>query len=90
MVKYCVMVLRWRRWAEYFMQELNVADDREANINVVGNWRMLELGDLNERAISIEEVREATNEIKSGKVPVLDGFLIECLKKVDGFDKMSS
>ena len=29
-----------RRWAEYFEQVLNVADVREANINVVGNWRM--------------------------------------------------
>ena len=26
-----------RRWAEYFEQVLNVADAREANINVVGN-----------------------------------------------------
>ena len=58
MVKYCVMVKR--RWAEYFEPVLNVADVREANINVVGNWRML--GDLNERAISLE----AVNEMKSG------------------------
>ena len=29
-----------RRWAEYFEQALNVADVRETNINVVGNWRM--------------------------------------------------
>ena len=28
-----------RRWAEYFEQVLNVADVREANINVVGNRR---------------------------------------------------
>ena len=26
-----------RRWADYFEQVLNVADVREANINVVGN-----------------------------------------------------
>ena len=26
-----------RRWAQYFEQILNVADVREANINVVGN-----------------------------------------------------
>ena len=32
-----------RRWAQYFEQVLNVADVREANINVVGNWRMLVL-----------------------------------------------
>ena len=42
-----------RRWAEYFEQVLNVANVREANINVVGNWWMQVLGDLNERAISL-------------------------------------
>ena len=54
---------------------------REANINVVGNWRMPVLGDLNERAISLEEVREVVNEMKSGKAPRLNGFPVECLKK---------
>ena len=29
-----------RGWAEYFEQVLNAADVREANIYVVGNWRM--------------------------------------------------
>ena len=52
-----------RRQAEYFEQVLNVADVREANINV-GNWRMPVLGDLNSRAISLEEVEEAVNEMK--------------------------
>ena len=33
-----------------------MTDAREANINVVGNLRMPVLGDLNERAISLEEV----------------------------------
>ena len=33
------------RWAEYSEQVLNVADAREANINVVGNWRMPVLGE---------------------------------------------
>ena len=70
-----------RRWAEYFEQVLNIIDVIEANINVVGNWRMLVLGDLNERAISLEEVVEAVNEIKSGKAPGQDGFPVECLKK---------
>ena len=70
-----------RRWAEYFEQVLNVADVRGANINVVGNWRMPVLGDLNERAISLEEVWEEVNEMKSGKAPGLDGFPEECLKK---------
>ena len=44
----CVGVQVRRRWAEYFEQAMNVADVREANINVVGNWRMPVLGDLNE------------------------------------------
>ena len=70
-----------RRWAEYFELVLNVADVREANINVVGNWRMPVLGDLNERAISLEEIGEAVNEMKSGKAPGLDRFPVECLKK---------
>ena len=38
-------------------------------------------GDLYERAISLEEVREALNEIKSGKASGLDGFPVDCLKK---------
>ena len=70
-----------RRWAECFEQVLNVAVVREVNINVVGNWRMPMLGDLNGRAISLVEVREAVNEIKSGKTQGLDGFPVECLKK---------
>ena len=52
-----------------------------ANVNVVGNWRMLVLGDLNEIAISLEEVLEAVNEMKSDRATWLDGFLLECLKK---------
>ena len=66
-----------RRCSEYFKQVLNVADVREANINVVGNWRMPVLGDLNERAM-LEEVGEAVNEMKSDKAPGLDGFPAEC------------
>ena len=42
-----------RRWAEYFEHELNVADVREANINVVSNWRIPVMGDLNERAVVV-------------------------------------
>ena len=45
-----------RRWAAYFEQVLNVADVMEENINAVGNCRMPVLRDLNERAISLEEV----------------------------------
>ena len=48
---------------------------------IVGNWRMLVLGDLNERAISLEEEGEAVNEMKSGQAPGLDVFPVECLKK---------
>ena len=39
------------------------------------------LGDLNERSILLEEVGEAVNEMKSGKAPGMDEFLVECLKK---------
>ena len=53
---------------------LNVADVRDANINVVGNWWMPVMGDLNERGISLEEVGEAVKEMKSDKAPWLDGF----------------
>ena len=54
---------------------------REANINVIGNYRMPVFGDLNERAISLEEVGEAVNEIKSCKAPGLDKFPVECLQQ---------
>ena len=43
-----------RRWAEHFKQVLNVEDVRKANINVVGH-RMPMFGEVNVRAISIEE-----------------------------------
>ena len=62
-----------RKWGEYFEQVLNVADVRKANINVVGNWQMPVLGDLNERGISLDEEGEAVNEMKSGTAPGLDG-----------------
>ena len=39
------------------------------------------LRDLNEREMSLEEVGEAVNEMKSGKAPGPDGFPVECLKK---------
>ena len=39
------------------------------------------LGELKEIAMSINEVREAVNEMKSGKAPGLDGFPVECLQK---------
>ena len=39
------------------------------------------LGVLNERTISIVEVREAVKEMKSGKAPGQDEFPMKCLKK---------
>ena len=30
----------------------------------------------------MDEIGEAVNEMKSGKAPGLDGFMVECLKKV--------
>ena len=39
------------------------------------------LGELNERAISVQQVPETLNKMKSGKAPGLDGFPVECLKK---------
>ena len=53
----------------------------EMNINVGCDWQMLVLGDLNERARSVEEVREAENKMKSGRASRLNGFAVECLKK---------
>ena len=50
-----------RDGVEYFEQVLNMADVREANIDVVGNFRMPVLGDLNERAMSLDQVGEAVN-----------------------------
>ena len=44
-------------WTEYFKQILNVGDVREANINIVEDKWNPEFGELNETAISIEEVR---------------------------------
>ena len=55
-----------------------MADVREANINVVVSWRMQLLRDLNERAISFEDVGEAVNEMKSATAPGLDAFPVEC------------
>ena len=75
------MVTTWFHHNTSPKQVLNIADVREANINVVGNWRMPVLGDLNERAISLDQVGKAVNEMKSGKATRLDGFPVECLKK---------
>ena len=60
---------------EYFEQVLIVEDAREANTNPVGDRRMSVLGELNGRAISIEEIKEAV------MAPGLDRFPVEYLKK---------
>ena len=39
------------------------------------------MGDLNERVISLEEVGEAVNEMKSGNASGLDGFLVWLFKE---------
>ena len=46
------------------------------------------LGDLNERGISLVELREAVKEIKSGKAPGLHEFPVEYLKK-DGTEVLA-
>ena len=43
---------------------LNVNDVREASINVVGDFR---IPVLNERSISIKEIREVVNKMKAGR-----------------------
>ena len=49
-------------------------DVREVYINEVGEKQMTVFGELNELEISIEEVKEAVNEMKAGNAPGLDGF----------------
>ena len=44
------------------------------NINVVGDMRVPVLGELYERAIYIEDVREAVTEMNSVKASGVDGF----------------
>ena len=51
------------------------------NSNEVGNRRVPVLGNLIDRGISLEEVGEAVNEMKSDKATGPGGFPVECLKK---------
>ena len=53
----------------------------EANLNVVSDRIMPALEKMNERAISLQEVFEAVNEMNSGKALGLYGFTVKCLKK---------
>ena len=55
----------------------------EKNINVVFKRLMPVFGELNERIISIEQARNAVNEIKSSEAKGPDVFPVECLMKVD-------
>ena len=70
-----------RRWTQNFEKALNVVDE-EANINIVGHLRMPVLGELNERAMSIEGVREAVNEFKQVKLKVWTDFKSSVKRKV--------
>ena len=56
-------------------------DVGEPNINVVGDWLMPVLEELNKREMLIEEVKKTVNEMKSNNAPGLDGFPAEHLKK---------
>ena len=47
---------------------MNIDDIWEVNMNVFSDRLMPAFGELNKRAISIEEEREAVNELKSCKV----------------------
>ena len=63
-----------KRCLEYFEQVLNVDVVTKANINSVGEMRIPVMTKLHIRSTSIEEVREAVNEIKSRKAPSLKDF----------------
>ena len=39
------------------------------------------MGELNERTISVVEVWDALNEMKSGMAPSLDGFQVQCVNE---------
>ena len=62
-----------KRWAEYFEELLNVQEDREADIMVLGGVQVPVMGEENEREITREEVKRALNETKGGKAPGMDG-----------------
>ena len=68
-----------KRWAEYFEELLNVQEDREADIVAAGGVQVPVTGEENEREITIEEVKRASNETKGGKAPGMDGVRVEML-----------
>ena len=71
----------WKRWAEYFEELLNIQEDREADIVAVGGVQVPVMGEENEREITVEEVKRASNETKGGKAPGMDGVRVEMLKE---------
>ena len=50
-----------RKCAEYFAEVLTMEDDRKTNADVFCDRRMSDVGELNEGAIELEEVREVLN-----------------------------
>ena len=70
-----------KRWAEYFEELLNVEDEREAAITVVGGMNVPVMGDENDRDITRGEVNRALNETKTGKAAGMDGVRAEMLKE---------
>ena len=69
-----------KRWAEYFEELLNVEEDREADIVAVGGVQVPVMGEENEREITREEAKRASNETKGGKPPGMDCVRVEMLK----------
>ena len=80
--KLCRLVSEFGRVCEIRKLRVNVGKSKVMRCSRYCNGgRMHVLGDLNEIPILLEEVRQAVNEMKSGKAPGLDGFPGECLKK---------
>ena len=70
-----------KRWAEYFEGLLNVEEMREAEIGMYRDVELPEMGDVNEREITREEVERALKETKAGRAPGVDGVRAEMLKE---------
>ena len=69
------------RWAEYFEDLLNINDVREIDGGGEVNVPDIEVGGVNERAITLVEIEKAVREMKPGRAPGLDGCAVECLKQ---------
>ena len=68
------------RWGEYFGNLLNVTDEREAEIAVVGGGRMPRGERSMNEVIGSGEVKAAIKRLKAGKSAGLDGIVGECIK----------